>query len=84
MRYISYPHKCCFKVTYYFGDKKEKKLEAGVIADGIKSACESFLDSFCDQERREIFIIAVENLIRIEFEQQVLLSNVPPSPSDPA
>lgn len=77
MRYISYPHKYCFKVTYYFEEKKEKKLEAGVIADGIKSACESFLDSFCDQERRQIFIIAVENLIRIDFEQPVLPFNVP-------
>lgn len=77
MRYISYPPKSCFKVTYHFEDKKEKKLEAGVIADGIKSACESFLDSFCDQERRQIFIIAVENLIRIDFEQPVLPFNVP-------
>lgn len=57
--------KYCFKITYSVG--KEIQV-AGIISTDIHTASKSFMDSFCESDVYRTRILAIEQLIRIDFE----------------
>jgi hypothetical protein len=65
MRTHNYLWKYCFKVTYSVDDKIK---EAGIISTDIHTASKSFMDSFCESDVYRTRILAIEQLIRIDFE----------------